>query len=99
MPTVLTPTATVHDRGDTVRVEVTWTSSDGPLDRPSVGGYGFAATKTGRGTARRLAQAINEGVWYPRPELAVDVNGATYVSARGLTIAKYANSELRKLGY
>lgn len=97
MPSTPTPTATVREDADGVSVEVVWGGVK--LDRPSVGGYGFPATKTGRSVAARLARAINDGAWYGTPEVKVDRGGETYVHARGRTMAKYANSELRRMGY
>jgi len=63
------------------------------VDRPNVGGISCR-----KPLAERIAKAMRDGVWFVKAEVATDVNGATYVAAQGLTIGKYANSTLKKMG-
>lgn len=89
-----TPTATVEfDAEFGYEVVVIWTA-DEPLDRNNTGAYIFGQ----KSLAERVAKAINDGVWYSNAEVWTDIHGKTYVSADALTIGKYANSTLRKMG-
>lgn len=49
--------------------------------------------------AVRLRQAVLAGVVLVDLEMKTDVEGNTYVEHRSKVMAKYANADLRKLGY
>lgn len=65
------------------------------VDRPTTHSW----TVLDRALADRLAAAVLAGAVYVNPVIATDVNGATYVQARSLVMGKYANADLRALGY
>lgn len=100
-PVVLRPRATVTfeeapDRWTPAgwHVRTTWKTTP-PIDRTD--GLGFLLRN--RTTAERLVRAINDGVVFVDSYITHDVNGKTYVAARSLVMAKYANADLRRLGY
>lgn len=96
MPT-LTPTATVTPDPDYGwRVSVRWTAN-GPERLDRTDGHGYAVRT--RALADRLARAIDAGVVFYDLGIAVDVNGQTYVSSRSHVLGRYANADLRKLGF
>lgn len=76
-------------------VNVTWTWSGGPLDRPYTGGWYVPNMKL----AERLVRAIDAGVVHVERTLARDINGATYVAARALVLGRYLNADLKRLGF
>ena len=94
-----TPTAKaeVENRpwGDSLVVSTTWEGEG--LDRKDGHGYAFALNKTA--LAARLVRAINAGVVFVNPELKTDIYGQTYVSASSKVMGKYANADLKRLGY
>lgn len=100
---VLRPIASMHIeydeylKGDAVHVDVKWRG--GKLDRTDGGGFVFKANPLGMGYAKRLVAAINAGVVYTNAKVLRDVNGRTYVQADKQVMAKYANSDLRRLGF
>jgi hypothetical protein len=87
----VTATLTRTDDGDW-RVTTTW---DAPVNRPSTHGYILGNKRT----AERLVAAINAQAVYIDPEIRTDVSGQTYVSAHALVMGKYANADLRSLGF
>lgn len=60
------------------------------------GRHGLSCTPR---NAERLTRAIHDGAVLVDPEVRTDVHGGRYVAARCLVMAKYINSDLRKLGY
>lgn len=82
-------------------VETRWVTTDPNvvLDRPDGVSYGFLKKPAHVSLANRLIKAINAGVAFPNPTVAVDINGRTYV-AHGLAIAgRHMNKNLQRLGY
>ncbi|AXH47326.1 hypothetical protein SEA_EDEN_31 [Microbacterium phage Eden] len=65
------------------------------VDRPDL--FGFAV-KTKR-LADRLATAITAGAVFHGHEVRRDVNGKSYVAVSSRVMAKYANADLKRLGY
>jgi hypothetical protein len=49
--------------------------------------------------AARLERAILDGVVFTDPHIARDVNGQTLVQSPCAVMAKYANADLKRLGY
>lgn len=88
----ITPADDEHG-GFTVRP--TWATREGTLDRTD--GLGFRVRTLALG--ERLERAILAGAVFPEPEVATDVKGHTYVSARATVMAKYMNADLTRLGY
>jgi hypothetical protein len=87
------PTADITPDADGgFHVNVIW---DAPVDRPCTRGY----LMRNRKIADRLAAAINAGAVYVDPEIRTDINGHTYVQARSLVLGRYANADLRALGF
>ena len=74
------------------RVYATW---DAPVDRPSTHGFVLRNKRT----AQRLVNAINAQVVFADPVIKTDVLGHTYVAASSRVMAKYANADLKRLGY
>jgi hypothetical protein len=64
------------------------------VDRPQ--GTGWIVKHS---IAERLVEAIWTGVVLQDPEVCTDVNGKTFVHARSRVSAKYANADLRRLGF
>lgn len=94
-----TATSTYEDAPDEwtpagYHVRVTWEVNP-PVDRPDVGGF---LLRNGR-TASRLVRAINDGAVFYDAEVETDINGQTYVSARCRVLCRYANADLKRLGY
>ena len=83
---------TEDDPGGEWRVYSNW---DAPVDRPSTHGFVLRNEKT----ARRLVNAINAQVVFADPVIKTDVDGRTYVQASSRVMAKYANADLKRLGY
>lgn len=52
-----------------------------------------------RRTAERLRTAVLAGAVFHNISVGTDVNGRTYVKATSRVMAKYANADLRRLGY
>jgi hypothetical protein len=50
-------------------------------------------------TAQRLVNAINAQVVFDDPVIKTDINGRTYVAASSRVMGKYANADLKRLGY
>lgn len=65
------------------------------VDRPNVGGWGLRDEKL----ARRLERAIRAGAAFTDTTVKVDVDGNTYVCATHAVMAKYANADLKRLGF
>ena len=97
MTTPLHPTAHITRDADTGEYTVTTSWVGAPLDRPSTHGYRFGPRH--RRLAERLAAAIDAGAVYSDPTVTRDINGATYVAATARVLGKYANADLRRLGY
>jgi hypothetical protein len=98
--TTLTPSARIEIQTDEhtgrhLVVETTWTGA--ALDRPDGIGFGLSLAK--RALAERLVRAINAGAVFTRPEIKVDVNGATYVSSGCAVLGRRMNADLRRLGF
>jgi hypothetical protein len=74
------------------RVYSTW---DAPVDRPSTHGFVLGNKRT----AQRLVNAINAQVVFDDPVIKTDINGRTYVAASSRVMGKYANADLKRLGY
>ena len=83
---------TWDDPGGEWRVTATW---DAPVDRPSTHGFVLRNKRT----AQRLVNAINAQVVFDDPVIKTDVNGRTYVAASSRVMGKYANADLKRLGY
>jgi hypothetical protein len=64
------------------------------VDRPK--SHGIQVRKT---VAPRLKRAILAGAVFTNPQITKDVNGKTYVQANCKVMARYANADLKKLGY
>jgi hypothetical protein len=97
--TEFTPIAIVRktnvDGVQYIRVAVTWFGEG--LDRQD--GHGWLFDLGHEKLAARLARAIDDGVVFHNISLAIDVNGKTYVNASSRVLGKYANADLKKLGY
>jgi hypothetical protein len=65
------------------------------VDRSTVGGWQV----TSRSIAERLSRAILAGVVFPDAHVATDVNGRTYAGGHSRVSAKYANADLKRLGF
>jgi hypothetical protein len=65
------------------------------VDRPNTG----STVVRGMPLANRFKKAILDGAAIKDVEIRVDVAGQTYVGFRSLVSAKYANADLRRLGY
>jgi len=85
----------VFDR-DALQVEAVWS---GGVDRPNVGGYILDDDAKGRKLAARLQAAMLAQAVYYDAEVAVDVNGRTYVQASTRVLGRKMNADLRRLGY
>jgi hypothetical protein len=99
--TTMTPTATMEYEAATDKwspagwhVKTEWTTNP-PVDRPRTHGFLIRNQKV----AERLVAAINAGAVYVDAEIKMDIHDQTYVAARSLVMAKYANADLRKIGY
>ncbi len=91
-PAALAPVAAVTDLPDgLIEVSPVWPGVDRPIT------HGFVVAKPA--LAQRLACAINAGVVYADPSIATDVNGHTYVRAECRVMGKYANADLKRLGF
>lgn len=86
-------TARVVATPDTYDVLTTWSGPN--LDRTDGIGFGLR----NRATAMRLRMAINAGAVFTDPVLKTDVEGNTYVSAGCRVMARYANADLKRLGF
>ena len=100
----LTATATIVSRSDAIYgdkpvidVETTWSGAG--IDRTDGIGYVFSDTPAKRKLARRLVAAINAQRVFTEPKLEVDVDGNTYVSSKRQVMGKYANADLKRLGF
>lgn len=89
------------------RVEVT-RDEDGSLtvfpyyagvDRPQGCGMGLRDDPAGRKLAARLVAAIEAGVAYPNPVLAVDVAGKTYAKTGLAVVGRRLNADLKRVGF
>ena len=69
------------------------------IDRNETHGICFANTKSGNALANRLARAIRAGVVFTNPEVKTDINGKTYLESKCNVMGKYANSDLKRLGF
>ena len=75
-----------------INVSAVWAGVDRPVS--------MSFSLTNMKTAVRLAAAIGAGAVFVNPHVATDVNGQTYVTwDRSTVMAKYANADLRKLGF
>ena len=97
MTTTLKATANIEVRNEDGRtvyvVSATWGGA--AVDRTESHGTCLLNKRV----AERLAAAINAGVVFTNPKIATDINGRTYVAADCAVIGKYANSNLKRLGY
>jgi hypothetical protein len=75
--------AVVTETGEGIHVGVHWTA-DVELDRPCTGGFLFGHKK----------RALHKD-----PKVVKDIGGKTYVQATSKVMAKYANADLRRLGF
>lgn len=89
----------VDGRVTSLHVDTKWTCTDPKvkLDRTDCMGYGLDATH--RKLAERLVKAIEAGVVFPNPKLAVDVRGRTYVSCGLTVVGRRMNADLCRLGF
>lgn len=85
----------INNDRDGITVQAVW---DG-VDRPTTHGYGLLDTPSHRKLALRLKAAIEAGVVYPDPKIAVDNFGQTYVQASAKVMGKYMNADLKRLGF
>lgn len=95
MSDTYTPTAHVTHDADGYHVRTTWSGPN--LDRTDGIGYGLGPNH--KRLAERLADAINAGAVFYNTELRTDVYGNTYVGAERRVMGKYANADLKRLGY
>lgn len=95
--TTLTPTAHIDITWENERpiytVSAEWHGAD--LDRPISHGTQLLNKRT----AERFAAAIEAGVAFTDPQIATDANGKTYVAAKCHVFGKYANANLKALGF
>jgi hypothetical protein len=73
-------------------VYATW---DAPVDRQGTHGWVFYNPKI----AERLVAAINAQAVFTDPVIKTDTHGNTYVAATSRVLGKYANADLKRLGY
>jgi hypothetical protein len=69
------------------------------VDRPRTYGISFSANPNGRKLADRLVAAVNAGVVLYDATIKTDINGRTYVCSTSRVMGKYANADLKKLGF
>jgi hypothetical protein len=86
----------VTETGEGIHVGVHWTA-DVELDRPCTGGFLFGHKK--RALVARLVKAIDAQAVHKDPKVVKDIGGKTYVQATSKVMAKYANADLRRLGF
>ena len=67
----------------------------GGVDRPDTGGWVVKSAKL----AERLRKAVMAGAVFSECKVAKDVNGKTYMATNSLVMAKYANADLKRLGF
>ncbi len=94
MPTTATPVLTachVAPSADGFVVTPEWSD----VDRPTTSSWEVRT----RALADRLAAAVMAGVVCVNPHVATDVNEHTYVSYDRKVMAKYANADLKRLGF
>jgi len=66
------------------------------VDRPHTSSWSCAAN---RKLAERLKAAMESGKAFKSAEIVKDVNGKTYVNGDLAVFMRYANSDLKKLGF
>ncbi len=96
---MLTPKGqiSVSPEGDSLSISVIWTDSNGPLDRPNVGGWGVGLKH--RKLAERLVRAIDAGKAHTGATVKRDVNGKSYVQANAQIRGRCMNADLACLGF
>lgn len=102
MPEVkLTPKArVVEDANGEILVETTWSAEFAVLDTPN--GLGYLVGKRSPRVlklAARLANAIDAGVVFPKPELLRLPSGRTLVSHGHVVRGRCMSADLRALGF
>jgi hypothetical protein len=65
------------------------------VDRPNTGGWGFGSKRL----AERMRSALLAGVVYSKIEVVTDASGKTFVHGTSLVLGRYANADLKKLGF
>jgi hypothetical protein len=95
MATDLKATAVIREDAEGFHVDVVW--SGAPLDRPCTEGYLLGRGK--RRLAQRLKQAIDAQAVHLRPTITHDIYGKSYVTSSCRVMGKYANADLKRLGY
>lgn len=68
---------------------------DVAVDRPHT--YSMVVAK--RELAERIAKCANDQKMFENVSIETDVYGKTYVQASSRVMAKYANADLKRLGY
>jgi hypothetical protein len=93
----ITPTAHIDITWENERpiytVYAKWTGAD--IDRP----LSHSTQLLNKRTAKRFADAIQAGVAFTDPQIVTDANGKTYVAAKCHVFGKYANANLKALGF
>ena len=74
---------------------VVYSHWNAPVDRPQTHSFRLRNKKT----AERLVNAINAQAVYADPVIKTDIYGNTYVAATSRVLGKYANADLKRLGY
>jgi len=77
-----------------VSISFHWRAFGGTLDRPST--HGMVVRPP---VAERLKAAFLAGDLYHSTSVTRDVDGHTYVRATCRVMGKYANADLRRIGY
>ena len=69
------------------------------VDRTITGSISFGNSKTAERTARRYAAAVMAGVVMYDLKVLTDIHGNTYVGHSSRVMGKYANADLKRLGF
>lgn len=69
------------------------------VDRTITGSISFGNSKTAEKTARRYAAAVMAGVVMYDLKVLTDIHGNTYVGHSSRVMGKYANADLKRLGF
>ena len=69
------------------------------VDRPIVGGISFGPGPKGQKLALRYQAAVMAGRVFHGGVVKTDTGGQTYVCATSRVMGKYANADLKRLGF
>lgn len=94
-PRITDVTITANADDGTFTVRGTWVADGHTINRPQSTGYRLNS----KPLARRMAAAMTAGLVFLDPEIQTGTTGDTYVTARATVLGRYANADLRKLGY